>query len=54
MEAEELYGLALAIAKANKHPEPKSWADAVVRANDGEEAWPPEDQPQADEADPQA
>lgn len=45
MEQEELVGLGLAIAKANRHPDPATWADAFTRAAQGEEPYPEPDVP---------
>jgi hypothetical protein len=51
--------IALAIAKANRHPDPGSYADAVARAAAGGEAWPevipppPAPEPPAPEPPPQ-
>lgn len=39
---DEVRKIALAIAAANRHPEPEAYADAVCRAYDGGEAWPEE------------
>lgn len=54
MEDEELYGIFLGIARANKHPDAASWADAAVRGSKGEEAWPEPEEPVPQGEDPAA
>lgn len=42
-EQSEIYGVFVAIAKANRHPEPESWAEAAERAYDDGVAYPDEE-----------
>lgn len=38
----EIKDIAIALAKANRHPDPEGYAEAAVRAANGEEAYPEE------------
>jgi len=41
----EIKEIALALAKANRHPDPEAYAEAAARAANGEEAYPEEQAP---------
>lgn len=41
--------IALALAKANRHPDPEGYAEAVERAANGQAAWPEDEQPAAEQ-----